>query len=99
MSLFIIRLGVYNNSFYYYTALVEVVLHDGLRSIGANAFSGCKSLVHIVIPATVTSIGDKAFCECKGLEKLYLKMAFFKGLEVLHLVVAALCLTSKFHHP
>lgn len=35
----------------------EVVIPDGVTSIGDNAFSGCSSLTSIIIPDSVTSIG------------------------------------------
>ena len=39
----------------------EVVIEDGVTSIGAFAFYGCTGLASIDIPASVTSIGERAF--------------------------------------
>ena len=45
----------------------DVVIPEGVTSIGDNSFSGCESLVSINIPKGVTSIGDGAFDDCKSL--------------------------------
>lgn len=43
------------------TALTEIILPEGIASIGAHAFSGCTGLQTIEIPASVTDIGLYAF--------------------------------------
>jgi len=58
----IFNLG-YNNS-----ALTEVVLPEGLKTIGDNAFWGAE-LKEIYIPGSVEYIGEKAFAYCNELEK------------------------------
>lgn len=44
--------------------LCEVILPDGLTTIGANAFVNCDELSAVHIPASVTSIGAGAFTDC-----------------------------------
>ncbi len=39
----------------------DVVIPEGVTSIGAWAFKYCSSLASVVIPEGVTSIGDEAF--------------------------------------
>ena len=45
----------------------EVMIPDGVMSIGDFAFSGCSGLTSVTIPDSVTSIGDFAFSGCSGL--------------------------------
>lgn len=48
-------------------SLMEIVLGEGVTSIGHNAFSGCSNLIFITIPESVTSIGVGAFTACNNL--------------------------------
>ena len=45
----------------------DVVIPEGVTSIGNWAFKGCSSLTSVVIPEGVTSIGDLAFNGCSSL--------------------------------
>ncbi|MBR2743640.1 MAG: leucine-rich repeat protein [Clostridia bacterium] len=47
--------------------LKEIVISNGVTTIGSGAFSGCTSLGSIALPKSVTSIGDRAFYNCKSL--------------------------------
>ena len=47
--------------------ITELVIPDGVTSIGGYAFSGCSSLTSVTIPNSVTSIGSFAFYDCDGL--------------------------------
>jgi hypothetical protein len=45
-----------------------VAIHEGVISIGAQAFYVCDKLTgDLIIPVAVTSIGDHAFANCNGL--------------------------------
>ena len=45
----------------------EVVIENGVTSIGNRAFYECSGLTSVTIPNSVTSIGVGAFQECSGL--------------------------------
>ncbi|MGM9972298.1 MAG: leucine-rich repeat protein, partial [Anaeroplasmataceae bacterium] len=56
-------------AFYNCTNIEEIVLGEGITSIGDYAFSGCSSLTSIDIPS-VTSIGERAFSWCSSLTSI-----------------------------
>ena len=45
----------------------DIVIPDGVTSIGDGVFSWCDSLANVTIPNSVTNIGDHAFEGCSGL--------------------------------
>ena len=45
----------------------ELVIPDGVTSIGEYAFCDCEALTSVTIPASVTSIGEGAFAACVSL--------------------------------
>ena len=51
-------------------AIKNVVIENGVTSIGSQAFSSCNSLTSITIPNSVTSIGYCAFYDCSGLTSI-----------------------------
>jgi len=59
-------------TFYDCSSLREVVLNEGIQTIGVGAFSGCSSLESITIPSTVMSIGAYAFSRCSSLREVVL---------------------------
>ena len=52
--------------------LEEVVLNDGIKTLGNYAFWNFKNLKNIIIPESVTNIGEFAFSECTALSNLTL---------------------------
>ena len=51
----------------YCTEIVNLIIEDGVTSIGNSAFRECSNLTSVDIPNSVTSIGNSAFCECSSL--------------------------------
>ena len=52
--------------------VTELVIPEGVTSIGAYAFVGCSGLTDVTIPDGVTTIGAGAFLGCNGLMELLL---------------------------
>ena len=52
------------------TEITELVIPEGVTSIGNNAFNDCDGLTSINIPNSVTSIGQYAFNDCDGFTSL-----------------------------
>ena len=50
----------------------DVVIPDGVTSIGDRAFWNCTGLTSVTIPDSVTEIGDYAFGNCTGLTNVYI---------------------------
>jgi len=51
----------------YLSSIISVVIEDGVKNIGNNAFSNCTNLTSVTIGNSVTSIGNYAFVWCPGL--------------------------------
>ena len=60
-----------SSPFYLNKDIKEIVIGDGVTSIGDCAFLGCSSLTSIAILAGVTSIGESAFKDCSNLNTIY----------------------------
>ena len=45
----------------------DIVIPNGVTSIGQYTFEGCSGLTSVIIPNSVTSIGNNAFYDCSGL--------------------------------
>lgn len=50
----------------------NVIIENGVTSIGSCAFDGCENMTSVVIPGSVKKIGWSAFEGCKSLEGLEL---------------------------
>ena len=57
----------YQGPFYECTNLKTVIINEGVKEIGINAFSHCPNLTDITIPSSVTTIGRMAFYGCESL--------------------------------
>ena len=48
----------------------ELVVPEGVKKVGNNAFANCFSLTSVTIPSTVTNIGAYAFIGCSELQSI-----------------------------
>ncbi len=49
----------------------DIVIEEGVTSIGMYAFYNCTNIKSVTIPESVTSIGSSAFANCTAIEKIY----------------------------
>ncbi len=56
----------------YKDGVANVVITDGITSIGDHAFQDCSGLTSITLPDELTSIGGSAFWGCSGLTSITL---------------------------
>lgn len=61
-----------NETFKECSQLREVILNEGLRKIGDDAFADCTSLERITFPSTVLEIDENAFFGCTRLREVVL---------------------------
>ena len=52
------------------THITGIEIKSGVKTIGKNAFTGCRGATYVTIPSTVTSIGESAFNGCSSITKV-----------------------------
>ena len=57
--------------------ITEIIIPEGVASIGIRAFYSCRGLEKVKLPDTLKTIGDDAFFACDGLKSV----SFGNGLE------------------
>ena len=60
----------YSSPWYENESVKQVIIGDGVTTIGDWAFSYCRALTSITIPNSVTTIGDNAFESCSSLTSI-----------------------------
>ena len=83
-------------AFYGRAELERVVIADGVKYIGCEAFRNCTGLRQITIPDTVQRIGCNAFSDCSGLKTIVIpgsvrkiEKGTFSGCKSLETVVVS----------
>ena len=61
------------------SAVVDLIIPEGVEHVGDYAFAGCASIVNVVIPKSVTSVAPTAFIGCANLKTITLKR---KGMDL-----------------
>ena len=59
--------AISDGAFNYWYRIPEIVIPEGVESIGTNAFHWCFALRKVVLPSTLTYIGENAFDGIDGL--------------------------------
>lgn len=54
----------------YASEIKEVVIEEGVTTVGASSFYDCKSLEKVTFPKSITKIGFFAFYDCRTLESV-----------------------------
>ena len=52
--------------------IINLVIPEGVTSIGNYAFTDCSSVTSVTLPSSLTSIGENAFTSCEGLTSIAL---------------------------
>lgn len=61
-----------NSAFEGCTALTELILTEGLTTLGKRSFSDCTALETVTIPSTISDFRNQTFSGCTGLKDLKL---------------------------
>ncbi len=62
------------------TNLKRVIIEEGVKCIGENAFEGCTMLDSVVLPSSVHSVYSRAFNKCTALTNITIS----EGVKVIH---------------
>ena len=52
------------------SGLVEIIIPEGVTTLGDGVFEGCESLVTVTIPSTLTELGTQVFRNCTNLKTI-----------------------------
>ena len=69
----------------------DVVIPDGIETIGEGAFRNCRFLRNVTIPGTVRKIESNAFSSCTKLQSIVIP----EGVEVIYSGAFYYCLKLK----
>ena len=61
---------IVHGAFSSYSWVTNIILLNGVTSIGESAFNGCSDLANIIIPSSVVTIGNYAFRKCFDLTNI-----------------------------
>ena len=63
-------------AFYNVSSAIQgnIVINEGVTTIGGGAFKECNNITSVVLPSTITTIGSTAFYNCTGLQTININM-------------------------
>ena len=63
-------------AFYNVSSAIQgnIVINEGVTTIGGGAFKECSNITSVVLPSTITTIGSTAFYNCTGLKTININM-------------------------
>ena len=73
---------------FYCTGIDEVVIADGVESVGEYAFAGCGALASATIGKGVKTLGRAAFADCQALTSISFKAIKMKDMKADNMVFA-----------
>lgn len=79
------------------TDIVKVVLPEGVKEIGNNAFENCIHLEEVVCPKSLQKIDSEAFIDCISLKKSIMTHQKFRLMQA-HLRGAIIFKNYDFRH-
>lgn len=79
------------------TDIVKVVLPEGVKEIGNNAFENCIHLEEVVCPKSLQKIDSEAFIDCISLKKTIMTHQKFRLMQA-HLRGAIIFKNYDFRH-
>ena len=62
----------------YYTSIINVIIEEGVTSIGTCSFRGCSSIISVSLPSSITEIGSQSFFECSKLKNINIPVGCLK---------------------
>lgn len=63
-------ISIAKNAFLNNNTMKNLIIPEGVESIGAYAFKNCSKLTTIVLPSTLSSIRNYAFAQCSNITKI-----------------------------
>lgn len=72
-------------------SLEEIILHNGIETIGCFAFQFCEALTFIAIPSSVKVVSDNAFSFCSNLTRVTME----EGIISINWFAFSYCTTLK----
>ena len=82
----------------YQDKINEIIIKDGITSIGENAFHYCSSFKSMIIPNSITNMGKWAFSSCSSLEEVHISdLKAWCGIDFENATANPLCYANNLY--